>query len=171
MGIRVSTITLRKQSKHLRDTTSFPISEYDKYLLKSSWGMLANKQLRFGIGLFYRLFTLRPDIAPKFTEFGEMESAEELKTWTELKGHPKKLAYAFNLAISCLDDANDFITKIESLGEKHLRKLKSEDMQFLELLQDTDTAVLCVSCSAVLSQPTGGRAKLTEGCSFRKKPR
>merc|ERR1712192_17552 len=31
------------------------------------------------------------------------------------------------------------------------------------------TVVLCVSCSTVLCQPTGGRARLTEGCSFRKK--
>merc|ERR1712141_565314 len=28
------------------------------------------------------------------------------------------------------------------------------------------TVVLCVSCSTVLCQPTGGRARLTEGCSF-----
>ncbi|CAO2602497.1 40S ribosomal protein S27-like [Lemmus lemmus] len=27
--------------------------------------------------------------------------------------------------------------------------------------------VLCASRSTVLSQPTGGKAKLTEGCSFR----
>ncbi|XP_064389397.1 small ribosomal subunit protein eS27 [Halichondria panicea] len=32
------------------------------------------------------------------------------------------------------------------------------------------TVVLCVSCSTVLAQPTGGRARLTEGCSFRRKP-
>jgi len=31
------------------------------------------------------------------------------------------------------------------------------------------TVVLCGSCSNVLCQPTGGRARLTEGCSFRKK--
>ncbi|CAH3142317.1 unnamed protein product, partial [Porites lobata] len=31
------------------------------------------------------------------------------------------------------------------------------------------TVVLCVSCSMVLCQPTGGRARLTEGCSFRRK--
>ncbi|EDV25726.1 40S ribosomal protein S27-like [Trichoplax sp. H2] len=31
------------------------------------------------------------------------------------------------------------------------------------------TVVLCVSCSTVLSQPTGGRCRLTEGCSFRRK--
>jgi Ribosomal protein S27 len=27
--------------------------------------------------------------------------------------------------------------------------------------------VLCGSCSTVLCQPSGGRARLTEGCSFR----
>ena len=31
------------------------------------------------------------------------------------------------------------------------------------------TVVLCTSCNTVLCTPTGGRAKLSEGCSFRKK--
>ncbi|XP_028367242.1 40S ribosomal protein S27-like [Phyllostomus discolor] len=29
------------------------------------------------------------------------------------------------------------------------------------------TVVLCVGCSTVFCQPTGGKARLTEGCSFR----
>ncbi|XP_043843034.1 40S ribosomal protein S27-like [Dromiciops gliroides] len=31
------------------------------------------------------------------------------------------------------------------------------------------TVILCVRCSTVLCQPTGGKARLTEGCSFRRK--
>ncbi|KAJ1952208.1 40S ribosomal protein S27, partial [Dipsacomyces acuminosporus] len=31
------------------------------------------------------------------------------------------------------------------------------------------TVVVCPGCSTVLCQPTGGRARLTEGCSFRRK--
>merc|ERR1712093_137833 len=31
------------------------------------------------------------------------------------------------------------------------------------------TVVQCGSCSTVLCQPTGGKARLTEGCSFRRK--
>merc|ERR1719204_1505339 len=31
------------------------------------------------------------------------------------------------------------------------------------------TVVVCAGCSTVLCQPTGGRARLTEGCSFRRK--
>ncbi|CAO2643165.1 40S ribosomal protein S27-like [Lemmus lemmus] len=31
------------------------------------------------------------------------------------------------------------------------------------------TVVLCIGCSTVLCQPTGGKARLTEGCSFRRK--
>merc|ERR1711915_1113041 len=31
------------------------------------------------------------------------------------------------------------------------------------------TLVACVGCATVLCQPTGGKAKLTDGCSFRKK--
>ena len=32
------------------------------------------------------------------------------------------------------------------------------------------TVVLCGSCSTVLCQPSGGKARLTEGCSFRHIP-
>ncbi|MDP2438533.1 MAG: 30S ribosomal protein S27e [archaeon] len=31
------------------------------------------------------------------------------------------------------------------------------------------SVVLCGSCATVLSQPTGGICRLTEGCSYRKK--
>ncbi|XP_012781151.2 small ribosomal subunit protein eS27-like [Ochotona princeps] len=31
-----------------------------------------------------------------------------------------------------------------------------------------ETAVLCIVCSTVLCQPTGGKVRLTEGCSFRR---
>eukprot|EP01080_Neovahlkampfia_damariscottae_P007490 gene7490-11813_t len=31
------------------------------------------------------------------------------------------------------------------------------------------TVVVCGSCSTVLCHPTGGKARLTEGCSFRRK--
>lgn len=31
------------------------------------------------------------------------------------------------------------------------------------------SVVMCASCSQVLAQPTGGKARLTEGCSFRRK--
>ncbi|XP_036153687.1 40S ribosomal protein S27-like [Myotis myotis] len=33
----------------------------------------------------------------------------------------------------------------------------------------TQTVVLCVSCSTGLCQPTRGKARLTEECSFRRK--
>ncbi|KAG5534633.1 hypothetical protein RHGRI_022677 [Rhododendron griersonianum] len=33
----------------------------------------------------------------------------------------------------------------------------------------SQTVVVCGNCQTVLCQPTGGRSKLTEGCSFRKK--
>ena len=31
------------------------------------------------------------------------------------------------------------------------------------------TVIQCTSCMILLAQPTGGKARLTEGCSFRKK--
>ncbi|KAG0057520.1 40S ribosomal protein S27 [Gryganskiella cystojenkinii] len=38
------------------------------------------------------------------------------------------------------------------------------------LFSHADTVVNCPKCSMVLSQPTGGLARLSEGVSFRKKP-
>lgn len=37
------------------------------------------------------------------------------------------------------------------------------------LFSHADTVVSCSKCSMVLSQPTGGLARLSEGVSFRKK--
>ncbi|XP_006757268.1 PREDICTED: 40S ribosomal protein S27 [Myotis davidii] len=37
------------------------------------------------------------------------------------------------------------------------------------IFSHAQTGVLCVGCSTVLCQPTGGKAWLTEGCSFRRK--
>eukprot|EP00296_Roombia_truncata_P010117 JP448828.1.p1 GENE.JP448828.1~~JP448828.1.p1 ORF type:complete len:93 (+),score=23.70 JP448828.1:28-279(+) len=37
------------------------------------------------------------------------------------------------------------------------------------VFSNAQTVVFCGSCSTVLSQPTGGKCRLTEGCSFRKK--
>eukprot|EP00997_Jenningsia_sp_PLL12_P010748 NODE_8099_length_424_cov_80.778667_g7237_i0.p2 GENE.NODE_8099_length_424_cov_80.778667_g7237_i0~~NODE_8099_length_424_cov_80.778667_g7237_i0.p2 ORF type:complete len:87 (+),score=6.07 NODE_8099_length_424_cov_80.778667_g7237_i0:69-329(+) len=32
------------------------------------------------------------------------------------------------------------------------------------------SVVICAACNTVLAQPTGGKARLTEGCSYRRKP-
>ena len=37
------------------------------------------------------------------------------------------------------------------------------------IFSHAQTVVLCSSCSQVLSRPTGGKCRLTEGCSFREK--
>merc|ERR1711862_257349 len=42
-------------------------------------------------------------------------------------------------------------------------------VQITTVFSHAQTVVLCGGCSSVLCQPTGGRARLTEGCSFRKK--
>jgi len=42
-------------------------------------------------------------------------------------------------------------------------------VQITTVFSHAQTVVVCASCATVLCQPTGGRARLTEGCSFRKK--
>jgi small subunit ribosomal protein S27e len=38
------------------------------------------------------------------------------------------------------------------------------------LFSHSQSAISCGKCQTVLAKPTGGKAKLTTGCRFRKKP-
>ncbi|KAJ3205132.1 40S ribosomal protein S27 [Dinochytrium kinnereticum] len=79
--------------------------------------------------------------------------------------------------------AVDLLNPLES-SEKRSHKLKrlvqSPNSYFMDVkcpgcfnintvFSHAQTVVLCGSCATVLCQPTGGKARLTEGCSFRKK--
>jgi len=43
-------------------------------------------------------------------------------------------------------------------------------LQISTVFSHAQTVVLCNGCGTVLCQPSGGKARLTEGCSFRIKP-
>ncbi|KAM5291851.1 small ribosomal subunit protein eS27-like [Ctenodactylus gundi] len=71
---------------------------------------------------------------------------------------------------------------LEEEKKKHKKKrpLQSPNSYFMNVkcpgcyksatvFSHAHTVVLCVSCSTVLCQPTGGKARLTEGCSSRRK--
>ena len=79
--------------------------------------------------IFYSVFLKRPDLINKFPEFKSMDDLEEMKNWHLLKGHPRKLSFAFNLAIDSIDDGLAFIEKIESIGYKHIDKMSDNDME------------------------------------------
>ncbi|EGF78549.1 hypothetical protein BATDEDRAFT_30472 [Batrachochytrium dendrobatidis JAM81] len=42
-------------------------------------------------------------------------------------------------------------------------------LQITTVFSHAQTVILCSGCSNVLCQPTGGKSRITEGCSFRKK--
>ncbi|XP_064216272.1 small ribosomal subunit protein eS27-like [Aotus nancymaae] len=54
---------------------------------------------------------------------------------------------------------SSYVTDVKCPGCYHITTVFSH----------AQTVVLCVGCSTVLCQPTGGKARLTEGCSFRRK--
>ncbi|KAI0005444.1 40S ribosomal protein S27 [Russula compacta] len=70
----------------------------------------------------------------------------------------------------------------ESESKKHKLKrlVQSPNSYFMDVkcpgcfsistvFSHAQTVVICSSCSSVLCQPTGGRARLTEGSSYRRK--
>ncbi|XP_064169808.1 small ribosomal subunit protein eS27 isoform X1 [Anguilla rostrata] len=70
--------------------------------------------------------------------------------------------------------------ELEKRQHKKKRLVQSPNSYFMDVkcpgcykittvFSHAQTVVLCVGCSTVLCQPTGGKARLTEGCSFRRK--
>ncbi|KAI8877993.1 40S ribosomal protein S27 [Backusella circina FSU 941] len=68
----------------------------------------------------------------------------------------------------------------EKQAHKLKRLVQSPDSYFMDVkcpgclnistvYSHADTVVMCSSCATVLCQPSGGLARLTEGCSFRRK--
>ncbi|XP_051020642.1 40S ribosomal protein S27-like [Acomys russatus] len=77
--------------------------------------------------------------------------------------------------------AKDLLHLSPEEKRKHKRKrlVQSSNCYFMDVtcpgcykspvFSHAQTAVLCAGWATVLCQPTGGKARLTEGCSFRKK--
>ncbi|EGD77621.1 40s ribosomal protein S27 [Salpingoeca rosetta] len=68
----------------------------------------------------------------------------------------------------------------EATKHKLKRLVQSPDSYFMDVrcpgcafistvFSHASTVVVCSNCTQILCQPTGGKARLTEGCSFRKK--
>ncbi|KAH9964492.1 40S ribosomal protein S27 [Russula dissimulans] len=80
------------------------------------------------------------------------------------------------LAIDLLNPS----AEAESKKHKLKRLVQSPNSYFMDVkcpgcfsistvFSHAQTVVICNSCSSVLCQPTGGRARLTEGSSYRRK--
>ncbi|KAH9046485.1 40S ribosomal protein S27 [Lactarius hengduanensis] len=80
------------------------------------------------------------------------------------------------LAIDLLNPS----AEAESRRHKLKRLVQSPNSYFMDVkcpgcfsistvFSHAQTVVICNSCSSVLCQPTGGRARLTEGSSYRRK--
>merc|ERR1711865_411936 len=90
--------------------------------------------------------------------------------------HPKTV----NMPLASDYDMLHPSAEVEQRKHKLKRLVQSPNSFFMDVkcqgcfnittvFSHSQTVVLCGSCSAVLCQPTGGRARLTEGCSFRRK--
>ncbi|XP_029470360.1 40S ribosomal protein S27-like isoform X1 [Rhinatrema bivittatum] len=85
-------------------------------------------------------------------------------------------------SLLCL--AQDFLHPLldrERQRHKKKRLVQSPNSYFMDVkcpgcykittvFSHAQSVVLCVGCSTILCQPTGGKCRLTEGCSFRRKP-
>ncbi|KTW31348.1 40S ribosomal protein S27 [Pneumocystis jirovecii RU7] len=84
------------------------------------------------------------------------------------------------MAIVLAVDLLNPIPAVEAQKHKLKRLVQSPNSFFMDvkcpgcfnittIFSHAQTVVICGACTSVLSQPTGGKARLMEGCSFRKK--
>ncbi|KAH9743087.1 40S ribosomal protein S27-2 [Citrus sinensis] len=102
----------------------------------------------------------------------------------EMKKHKlKRLVQSPNSFFMVLQNDIDLLNppaELEKKKHKLKRLVQSPNSFFMDVkcqgcfnittvFSHSQTVVVCGNCQSVLCQPTGGRARLTEGCSFRRK--
>ncbi|CAN6227935.1 unnamed protein product, partial [Urochloa humidicola] len=100
-----------------------------------------------------------------------------------VSGDPSPFQRANNTATMVLQNDIDLLNppaELEKLKHKKKRLVQSPNSFFMDVkcqgcfsittvFSHSQTVVVCPGCQTVLCQPTGGKARLTEGCSFRRK--
>jgi small subunit ribosomal protein S27e len=92
----------------------------------------------------------------------------------------RRLYRAFIQVLSCDIDLLHPTAEFEKRSHKLKRLVESPNSYFMDVkcqgcfsittvFSHSQTVVVCPSCNAVLCVPTGGKARLSEGCSFRRK--
>jgi small subunit ribosomal protein S27e len=95
----------------------------------------------------------------------------------------KAFCLIYDRNINIMPLAKDLLhPSMEEERRKHKKKrlVQSPNSYFMDVkcpgcykittvFSHAQTVVLCVGCNYVLCSPSGGKARLTEGCSFRKK--
>ena len=104
------------------------------------------------------------------------ESTSYCQTSASLRQLPLQAKMVLSSDIDLLHPPKD----VEQSKHKLKRLVQSPNSYFMDVkcqgcfnittvFSHSQTVVTCTNCSTILCQPTGGKARLTEGCSFRRK--
>jgi small subunit ribosomal protein S27e len=104
---------------------------------------------RIYLTLFFSLSELFQFLSPK--KFTKMP-VDLLHPSADVEAHTHKLK-------RLVQSPNSFFMDIKCPG----------CFQITTVFSHAQTVVLCGNCNIMLCQPTGGKARLTEGCSYRRK--
>ncbi|EXB94378.1 40S ribosomal protein S27-2 [Morus notabilis] len=93
------------------------------------------------------------------TIFRERKNENVLQNDIDLLNPPAELEKKKHKLKRLVQSPNSFFMDVKCQGCFNITTVFSH----------SQTVVVCGNCQTVLCQPTGGRARLTEGCSFRRK--
>jgi small subunit ribosomal protein S27e len=129
--------------------------------VKAVWNSLKLPFVQFNVTFYWFLTPSFQPFSPWMSRYMDLRKVLEFNSSRNTFGylHPYQ-SEAFLLPLSTLaqtiQDKNWCLIFLNVLGCYKITTVFSH----------AQTVVLCVSCSTVLCQPTGGRARLTEGGSF-----
>ena len=125
------------------------------------------------MGRWARLVFALIDLARCFFRFGP-PSIELSFAFSITSSPPLKQVLSYDIDLlhppAALEARKHKLKRLVQSPNSYFMDVKCQGcFQITVVFSNSQTVVVCPACSAVLCTPTGGRARLTEGCSFRKK--
>ncbi|CAL1281726.1 unnamed protein product [Larinioides sclopetarius] len=121
-----------------------PLTVRQKFSISKSWKAIARAMDTTGVAMFVKLFEENKELLALFEKFKHLETREEQEESEELKEHAVSVMNALDEAINSLENVDQCIDYLRSVGKKHrkINGFKSEyfwkmEAPFLAAVKET----------------------------------
>ncbi|KAL4648036.1 cytoglobin [Arapaima gigas] len=106
------------------------LSEEEKGMIQDSWGRVYDNCEDVGVSVLIRFFVNFPSAKQYFSQFRDMEDAEEMERSLQLRKHAQRVMNAINSVVENLQDPDKVSSILSLVGKAHAVKHKVEPMYF-----------------------------------------
>ncbi|KPP60448.1 hypothetical protein Z043_121554, partial [Scleropages formosus] len=106
------------------------LSEEEKGMIQDTWGRVYENCEDVGVSVLIRFFVNFPSAKQYFSQFRDMEDAEEMERSLQLRKHAQRVMNAINSVVENLQDPDKVSSILALVGKAHAVKHKVEPMYF-----------------------------------------